>query len=344
VPITIRDVARVAGVHVSTVSRTFSAPQLVSRATRDRVLAVSEELGYRPNRAARGLITGRTNNLGVIVPDLANPFFPPLIKEAQVAARERDHHVFIADTDEDPVAEEDLVRALAKQVDGVLLCSPRMTNTSIERLCQEVPIVVVNRQARGLPCVLMDVAEGARLAVRHLCELGHTRLVLLAGPSGSWTNRQIRRAASAAARAAGASLEELGPHTPTTASGEKAALPVLETGATAVLAYNDLMAIGLLDGLARHGVPVPAGLSVVGVDDIAASAIAHPKLTTVSMPARAAGRSAVDLLLQQVHLLRQVDADRAATQVVLRTRLVVRQSTAPPPAAGWRPEHPGDAP
>lgn len=121
---TIRDVARASGVHVSTVSRTFSAPHLVNTETRNRVLAVAEDLGYRPNRAARALTTGRTHNIGLIVADISNPFFPPLIKAAQAQARARDYHVFVADTDEDPQVEEELIQTLAKQVDGVLLCSP----------------------------------------------------------------------------------------------------------------------------------------------------------------------------------------------------------------------------
>src|SRR3712207_5408339 len=200
VPATIRDVARESGVHISTVSRTFSAPHLVNAETRSRVLACAESLGYRPNRAARALITGRTYNVGLIVADIANPFFPPLIKAAESQARQRDHHIFIADTNEDAGVEEELVRALAKQVDGVLLCSPRMSNSLIEQLSREVPLVVVNRQIPGLPAVVMDVAQGARLAIEHLTGLGHRAVGLVAGPRGSWTSREIRRSAVAAAR------------------------------------------------------------------------------------------------------------------------------------------------
>jgi len=166
VPATIRDVAGASGVHVSTVSRTFSAPHLVNAETRTRVLAAAESMGYRPNRAARALITGRTGNVGLIVADIANPFFPPLIKAAESQSRQRDYHLFVADTNEDPVVEEQLVYALAKQVDGVLLCSPRMSNDLIEKLRKEVPLVVVNRPVEGLPAVVMDVASGARAGHR----------------------------------------------------------------------------------------------------------------------------------------------------------------------------------
>lgn len=325
-PATIRDVANASGVHMSTVSRTFSAPHLVNPETRSRVLAVAERLGYRPNRAARALITGRTHNLGLIVADIANPFFPPLIKAAEGQARLRDRYIFVADTSEDPFAEEELVRAMAKQVDGVLLCSPRMSNSLIEQLSREVPLVVVNRAIAGLPCVVMDVAQGARGAIEHLVGLGHSRLVLLGGPRGSWTSREIRKAAQAAARAAAVELTVLSPNAPTEEGGHAAAEQVVRDGATAVLAYNDLMAVGLIEGLDALGAAVPADVSVVGIDDIELARRTRPKLTTVATPTSAAGRTAVDMLLPH-------GEDRPATaQVSLQTELVVRDSTAPCPA------------
>lgn len=324
-PATIRDVARASGVHVSTVSRTFSAPHLVNPDTRSRVLSTAESLGYRPNRAARALITGRTHNIGLIVADIANPFFPPLIKAAESQARQRDYHLFVADTNEDPVAEEELVQALAKQVDGVLLCSPRMSNDLIEKLRKEVPLVVVNRPVEGLPAVVMDVANGARTAIEHLVAQGHRDIALLGGPRGSWTNREIRRSATAAARAAGAVLTALGPYQPTEAAGAAACETVLATGATAVLAYNDLMAIGLLEGLHDRNVRVPEELSVIGIDDIMLSRLIRPKLTTVATPTAAAGRAAVDMLLQHD------EGQRTTALVTLQTQLVIRDSTGPVP-------------
>ncbi|MEO3925439.1 LacI family DNA-binding transcriptional regulator [Micromonosporaceae bacterium B7E4] len=351
-PATIRDVARASGVHISTVSRTFSAPHLVNPETRNRVLACAEHLGYRPNRAARALITGRTHNIGLIIADIANPFFPPLIKAAESQARQRDYHIFIADTNEDPAAEEDLVHALAKQVDGVLLCSPRMSNSLIEQLSREVPLVVINRQVTGLPAVVMDVGQGARLAVEHLTGLGHRELALLGGPRGSWTNREIRRAATAAARAADASLTVLGPNPPTEGGGIAMAEQVRRTGATAVLAYNDLMAIGLMEGLDSLGLRVPQDISVVGIDDIALSRLTRPKLTTVATPTAAAGRTAVDMLLQHDGSssaragrgggrTSTADDRRTTAQVSLQTELVIRDSTGVGPAASA--DRPGTA-
>ncbi|SDG91702.1 LacI family DNA-binding transcriptional regulator [Nonomuraea jiangxiensis] len=312
---TIKDVARACGVHVSTVSRTFSAPHLVNPATRSRVLAAADDLGYRPNRAARALTTGRTYNMGLIVADIANPFFPPLIKAAQAQARGRDYHVFVADTDEDPRVEEELIRTLTKQVDGVLLCSPRLSNRMIERLAEDVPFVVVNRRIKGMPAVLMNVAQGAKLALDHLAGLGHRKIALVSGPIGSWTSNEMQ---GVAAETPGLDLVFFGPNQPTETGGLAVAADVAACGATAVLAYNDLVALGLIEGLAAMEIGVPDQISVVGFDDILPGRLNRPKLTTVAMPAVAAGRMAVDLLLQS--------GGEGAT-VTLDTALIVREST-----------------
>lgn len=330
---TIRDVARACGVHISTVSRTFSAPHLVNPETRGRVLVAAEELGYRPNRAARALITGRTGNLGLIVADISNPYFPPMIKSAQARARQHDYGIFVADTDEDPQVEQELVETMAKQVDGVVLCSPRMANSAIQRLALDVSLVVINRVVSGVPSVVMDVARGARAAIDHLVGLGHQKLAYVAGPGGSWTNREIRRSALAAARAANVDLQVLGPTPPNQSGGLAAAATVASSGATAVLAYNEVIAVGVLAGLEELGVRVPDDVSVVGVDDTALSTLVRPALTTVATPTAAAGRAAVDLLMhlddpsgRRGEPQRQPDA-----HLILQTTLTVRQSTRRPP-------------
>jgi len=306
-PVTIRDVARLSGVNVSTVSRAFNAPELVSPTTRTRVIEVAEQLGYRPNRAARALITGRTHNIGLIVADIANPFFPPLIKAAESHARGQDYHVFVADSDENPAVEAELVHALAKQVDGILLCSPRMNNPQIVSLSHEVPLVMVNRPVPGLPAVVMDVFHGTQLALSHLAGLGHQNIVVVGGPRSSWTNKEIQRAARG--------FPVLGPNMPTADGGYAQAQAVLDSNATAVLAYNDLVAVGVIDGLASMGVHVPKDISVVGIDNTVRG---RPRLTTVVTPTAAAGRVAVDMLLQ-----------RTTALVTLQTSLIIGESTAP---------------
>lgn len=322
---TINDVAQATGVHISTVSRTFSSPHLVNEETRNRILEVAERLGYRPNRAARALITGKTHTIGLIVADIANPFFAPMIKAAESQARQRDYHILVAETDEDPAVEEELVRAFAKQVDGVQLCSPRMSNELIEKVSHDVPIVLVNRMVSDLPCVLMDVASGARSAMEHLTGLGHRKIALLGGPRSSWTSREIRKSATAVARGSDVELTVVSPNPPTVDGGLALAERVAESGVTAVLTHNDLMAVGLIEGLRSLDIGVPGDISVVGFDDIEMAQWVRPKLTTVSNPTTGAARTAVDMLLQLG------DDRRATAQVTLRTELIVRDSTGPVP-------------
>lgn len=326
--VTIYEVAARAAVSASTVSRAFTVPELVRKDTLRRVLEAAQELGYEPNRAARALITGKTGNLGVLVPDIGNPFFSAILKGTSSRARESDHVLFLADTDEDPALEESLVRAMAKQVDGLVLCSSRLAGERLAELTGQVPVVFVNRTVGAAASVVMDSADGVRQAVEHLAALGHQRLAFLCGPDSSWSNEQRRRGLGPAAEAAGVEVVELGPFTPHFDAGVQAADLVLASGATAVLAYNDLMALGVLSRLAARGVRVPEDVSVVGCDDIAMAAMATPPLTTIGMPTEAAGRAAVDLLLRQ---LQSPTGSGEAPHRSLGTQLLIRSSTLPPP-------------
>lgn len=323
-PVTIQDVAREAGVSVSTVSRAFTVPELVKDETRRHVLETAERLGYRPNRAARGLITGKTGNLGVIVPDLSNPFFPTVLKGVQSRAREADYAVFLADCDENATEETALVQAMAKQVDGVILCSSRMSPSQLERVVAATPLVFINRVVSGQPAVLMDAAGGMRQALDHLAALGHRRVAYLNGPRASWSNRERRRGLRRAAKH-GMEIVELGPFAPRFEGGPHAADLAIAGGVTAIVAFNDLMALGVLSRLADRGVAVPERMSVVGFDDIPMAGMATPPLTTVAMQNERAGRAAVDLLVSLLTASDSGDLRRA-----LECQLIVRASTAVP--------------
>ncbi|GID91864.1 LacI family DNA-binding transcriptional regulator [Amorphoplanes digitatis] len=327
--VTIKDVARVAGVSPSTVCRALSTPNLVRDETCDRVRRAAADLGYSPNRAARGLITGRTANIGLIVPDLGNPFFPGVVKGIQARAREADYAVFLADTDEDPAAETQLVRTLAKQVDGLVLCSPRMSEQELRGFAAETPLVMLNRRVGRLPAITFANVDGMRQAVTHLTALGHRRIAYVAGPRTSWSNRERARGLRAAAASAGAALVEVGPVLPQFDGGVAAADPVLAAGVTAVIAYNDVIALGLLSRLHARGIAVPAEISVIGFDDIPMAAMVHPSLTTVGLPMESCGRAGVDLLLG----LLQDPARYGTTRRELGTHLMVRGSTGAPPNA-----------
>ncbi|MDX2974167.1 LacI family DNA-binding transcriptional regulator [Kribbella solani] len=336
VAVTIRDVARLAGVSPSTVSRAISLPEMVNATTRTRVAAAVEQLGYEPNRAARGLITGRTGTIGLVVPDLANPFFASLTKAIQARARRHDVAVFVADTDEDPGAEAGLVRALSKQVDGIVLCSPRASDDDLAAFAADTTVVLVNRAAAGIPGVTYDNEDGMRQAVAHLVALGHRRIAWVGGPASSWSTQHRGLGLRNATEELHAVLVPVGNFAPTYEGGMAAADQVIATGATAVVAYNDLVAIGLLARLHSRGISVPGELSVVGVDDIAMSGMAHPALTTIRLPKQEAGWIAVELLLA---LLDNPDSQQGAsgTRSELHGELIVRASTGPVPVPDRQP-------
>ncbi|WP_046529243.1 LacI family DNA-binding transcriptional regulator [Cellulomonas sp. FA1] len=320
--VTLRDVARAAGVSPATASRALSAPDLVAPERRELVQRVARELGYRPNRAARELITGRSGHLCLVVPDLENPFFSAVAKAVQARARGAGHAVVVADAEEDPLLEAELVAQLGAQADGVLLCSPRMSAEDLADVAAgDRPVLLVNREGAGLPSVVVDNGDGVRQAVRHLRALGHRRVAYAGGPAGSWSD--ARRRDCLATAGVDVEVVDLGAHAPVFAGGVAAADLALASGATAVLAHNDLVALGVLDRLRTRGVRVPDDVSVVGFDDAPVATLVTPALTTVAVPLARLGRTAVDLLL--------APRDDAAPRTVLPVELVVRGSTAPPP-------------
>jgi DNA-binding LacI/PurR family transcriptional regulator len=327
---TIHDVAHAAGVSVATVSRVFTRPSTVRDETRERVLSAAGGLGYQPNRAARGLITGKTGNIGLVVPDLGNPYFHAVLKGAQARAHEADYAVFISDSQEQAHEEAALIQAMGKQVDGIVLCSPRMSPKRLAASAATPPLVLLGRAVPGLSSVTHDSADGMRQAVAHLAGLGHRRVAFVSGPRNSWSNRQRHKGLAAASRAAGVETVVFGPTPPQFEGGSEVAERVLAAGVTAVLAYNDLIAVGLLHRLGELGVAVPDEISVVGFDDIPFAAMTSPPLTTVAMPTELAGRAAVTLMLDR--LAAGPDAPRGDVRT-LPVALVVRGSTAPPAGA-----------
>ncbi|MFC0436024.1 LacI family DNA-binding transcriptional regulator [Kutzneria buriramensis] len=325
VAVTIRDVARQAQVSVATVSRALTSPDLVRATTRERVLAVAADLGYQPNLAARGLITGKTGNIGIVVPDLNNPFFTGVLKGVQNQARLASHAVFVADSDEDPAAEEQLVRAMAKQVDGVILCSPGIDEQQVRELAESTTLVLLNRRMRGVPAALMNSGSGLRQVIDHLVALGHHRIAYLNGPRTSWSNKERRRGLRIAVQRHDVDLVDMGPFPPRYEGGLQAADLAMAENVTAIVAYNDIMALGVLARLRDRGVRVPDDVSLTGFDDLMFGALCQPPLTTVAMPVVPAGRLAVDLLLDRL-----ANRDAEVRQDELDTQLIVRATTAPP--------------
>jgi DNA-binding LacI/PurR family transcriptional regulator len=279
-----------------------------------------------PNPAARGLVTGRTGNFGLVVPDLENPYFASVTKGVQERALQAGFSVFVADSDEDPRTERELVRKLAPQVDGLILCSARMSDADLAASVGDTAVVLVNRQLDGLLSINVDDAEIVRQALEHLYALGHRYVGYAGGPSGSWSDRQRRSGIERAVpEMPGLTVSSLGAFAPVFGGGQSAADLALASDATAVLAYNDLMALGVLSRLRGRGISVPEGMSVVGIDDINAATLVSPALTTVQAPLRKVGRSAVNLLVDS---LGEGTASRPEER--LPVQLIVRDSTSVP--------------
>jgi LacI family transcriptional regulator len=261
---TIAMIAKTLGVSRSTVSRAFTRPNLLRPETVQRVLKAAESLGYAPNQAARALSTGHSGVLALIVPDIANPFFPPLIRAAQGAADQRDFCVLLGDSAENPAQETRLISRFSPQVDGIVLASSRLANADLAAQVRRQPLVLINRDIAQVPRVLVDSRTGVMQAVAHLGELGHSRIAYVGGPVSSWSDHQRRRAVTAASTEHGMRLTMLHAKPATYPGGASTVEGLLDNGCTAVLAFDDVVAHGIMAGLAERGARVPDDVSVIG--------------------------------------------------------------------------------
>lgn len=327
---TIHEVARAAGVSASTVSRSLLRPERVNPLTRERVRGVAEQLGYSPSPQARSLLSGRSMTLALVLPDITNPFFFGLIRGAQGAASAAGYTQVLLDSGESVDLEREHLTLARKSVDGVVLAASRLTDAQLAAVAARQPLVAINRDVAGVESVVIDTPAGYREAVRHLAALGHTAVLYVAGPAFSWSDGRRWRAVHQAARRAGLGSSRIGPYPPTRAGGAAAADAVADLGATAVLAFDDLQALGILARLAERGVDVPGRVSVVGCDDIFGADFCHPPLTTIGAPVEQAGRLATALLL---HLLGVGEDLASAGRTPLPSSLHVRASTGPAPTA-----------
>jgi len=324
---TIYDVAAAAGVAPSTVSRAFSRPDRVNAETAARIRAVAEELGYRTNPLARALPTGKSSMIALATSDITNPYYFEIIRGAQAAAAERGYTTLLADTQESASLERQGLDRTLPSVEGLVLAGTRMSDTAIRMLAKQRPLIVVNRDITGVPHVVTDHAMSVRQAVDHLVGLGHRQLTYLSGPEAAWVNGMRWRSLRGYAADLGVHARRLGPYPPTAAGGVQAADDFRGHRSSAVIGYNDLVAIGFMRRLAAYGVRVPREVSVVGFDNIFVSALTSPGLTSVAPPLRTLGSMAVHHLLA---LIGGADPCHARPPA-LPTRLCVRESTGPAP-------------
>jgi LacI family transcriptional regulator len=324
---TIYDVAREAGVAASTVSRAFNNPNRVRVSTRAHILSVARRLGYQHNPHARTLLSGRTHAIGMVVSDITNPHYFELIRGAEMRVKASKYTLVLVNAEESPRIEYDHIRRLAQSVDGFVLAASRLPDENILEFAGMRPLVLMNRELPGLPSVIVDYAEGCYRIVEHLASLGHESIVYLAGPRNSWTAQQRWNSIRHACDKIGLKAERIGYFIPTVASGIAAADAALHTDATAVIAHNDLLAIGVLRRLTERGVSVPADLSVVGFDNIFAADLCSPALTTLGGAHAEVGGAAVELLLDRTRVIGP--PSDAVPRLVLPSWLHVRASTGP---------------
>lgn len=326
--VTIYDVAKQAGVSASTVSRAFSRPGRVSSATAQHIRKVAEEMGYRtePLVATPAIHRTRQRIIGVLVSDITNPFYFGIIRGAEAGAAKLDHSVLLIDAQESDQVERSTLERALPHVDGLVVASSRLDDTKLRQIAKEIPVLVLNRVVQGLPSIVCDNARGMRRAVEHLASLGHQSIHYAAGPEASWADGARYRALREAVYELEVSEHRIGPFPPTITGGMRAADELVARGATCVVAYNDLMALGIMRRLRQRGIEVPEQISIIGFDDSFGSDLVTPGLTTVAAPLLRLGELAMTNTIGLVNGSQW----RSTEPIIVPVALRERESTAAP--------------
>ncbi len=316
---TLKELAKAAGVSVASASYALNGNGSVGAATREHILKVAGEIGYRQNATARAMKMGRTSMIGLVLPDLTNPFFPSFAQAVVQTARDAGYGVFLIDTEGSEAVESVSLRTLADRgVDGVIWFPVRDVDTS-QGVLSDVPTVVVDRAIPGFDTILADYANGGKLAAEHLIAMGHRRIGVISGPTDILAMRERCAGARAVIKAHATLAFEV--DNAFSIDLEPAVVQALDSGgATAVFAGADVIAIGVLRHMAAQGKSVPADLSLVGFDDISWSELCSPPLTTIDMPLHAMAVEAVEALV------RRMTGEGLQRSVVFNTSLIVRGS------------------
>ena len=320
-PHKLSEIAAACGVSTATVSRALKRPELVRKETRAAVMLAAEKAGYGKGGLTVDRITLGT--IGLVVPDIENPFFSVLAKAVLQELRPSGTSLIVADTNEEPLGEGEIVNNLLPRVDGVIIASSRLAESDLSELVTSKPVVLINRELNGVPSVVTDYDIGSRQAVEHLVALGHRKIAYVEGPATTWSNGQRRSGFQNEMTEHGLEPIVFGPYAPRFEGGVPAADIAVARGVTAVIAYNDLMAFGIMSRLISRGLNVPDRISVIGFDDIPAASICSPPLTTVRTWIAATGRLAAQSLSRII-------ARRGSSTVTnqrLLSQLVVRAST-----------------
>jgi LacI family transcriptional regulator len=329
--ITLADVAKAAGVHSATVSRAMSedTSSQVNSETFKRIRKIAKEMGYTANTVARGLRTRKSMTIGVVVPDLTNPIFPPIVRGIDDQLFPQGYSSLIVNTDGSEVKEEKLFQLLMeRQVDGLIIATGHMANTTlVDYHARGLKVVMVNREATGepYPSVIGDDSAGIALILSHLRDLGHKSIIYLVGPTGFSTSKIRSRAFTESCKNLSLRGKIFKTISYSVNSGEETMEKILAMGSpsfTAVVAGNDLVALGVYHSLRGRGLRIPEDISVVGFNNMAFAEDFSPPLTTVSAPHYDMGVEAARLLLQQIS-----ENQASAVKMTLPVTLIVRCST-----------------
>lgn len=329
---TIRDVAEKANVSSSTVSHVINNTRFVSEPTKMRVLEVMQELNYNPNRLARSLrVKGmQTHTIGLLIPDNANPFFAELLEGVESACFDAEYNVVLCNSNDLSDKEMYYLNVLlGKQVDGIILVSTGSVTETLELLLRnDCPVVLVDREVDNvnIDVVVVDNEGGGYLAVKHLIDLGHSRIGCIRGPSlvtpSALRYKGYHQALEEAKIIFDPSIITQGdfrPHSGYLATKKLLSLP---EPPTAIFVMNDMMAMGALCAINESGLNVPKDVSIVGFDDTSLASMMVPPLTTVSQPIHELGCIAVDMLTKRIN-----DPSAQPNRIVLETSLIIRNST-----------------
>lgn len=319
---TLKDVAKAAGVSLASASYAVNRTGSLGDDTRTHILKIAEELGYRQNLAAKAARTGKTGAIGLVVPDMTNPFFPSLAQSVVQRARQNGYSVFVTDTEGDQAQESAVIRQLIDRgVDGIVWF-PVNDQNSIGKIATDIPIIVLDRTVGGFECIQADYGEGGRLACDHLLELKHRRIGIIAGPLDVRSMRDRCEAARETVARSG-EVAFFVENAFSTELSKTVADAISSRVATAVFCGSDLIAIGVMRQARQSGIKIPEELSVVGFDDIPWAEYCTPGLTTVEMPVDEMATEAVDAVIRKIE--GESDANR---RVVFGVSLVTRGSTA----------------
>ncbi|HHW82278.1 MAG TPA: LacI family transcriptional regulator [Actinomycetales bacterium] len=294
---TIYDVARLAGVAPSTVSRAFARPGRVSLATTAKVREAAAALGYRREPVTSALSQVPTRLIAMVVADIGNAVFTEVIRGAEMEAEEAGYTLLVIDARESSTREARVAETFLEAVEGIILTSPRMPPAGILGIAKHRPVVVLNRVVEGLACVLTNGARGAAVSAEHLVDLGHDEITYVAGPEASWADGERWRGLVAASDSLGVRVRRLGPNVPTFGGGARAAKRWMDQRTPGVIAFNDMIAIGFMRALRQEGVDVPGEVGVIGFDNSREAMLVEPGLTSVASPLTLQGSTAIKNLL-----------------------------------------------